>query len=297
MKRKVYSDIVRHLQSSSPEENAAWNRAEVERAKHEYDQFLRAFEQGICYLCNEPIEAFFEDKPCCHWLLNPKGFKKKHFPSVFGIYGFYQLQSYLRWVASRATPCRDINDLIEEHSGTKRINLTIRWGKLEWSFSCSDTDIRGHVGNEAGSEPHYHFQMALDGKVIIKYSDFHPPLNEEDLLNLYMTEHHPDLFRHTFAFGDGMQTLMAESGERLLKGAHPTADAEHATLHIQTIITAKDAEGIADEDMQAVIEEARQKGVTIASLAHKLGANVHTIIEPGPGVPQPRERRPRGKGR
>ncbi len=291
-----YDEIVGSLRSSTPEETAAANRQEFQRAAIEHADFLAYFERGVCYLCHAGIPVFDEANPCVHWLLNPKGFRKRHFPEVFARFGYYELQAYLRWVASVEAACRDINDLVGEHSGKKKIDLTIRWSKLEWSFSCSASDMRGH-GKPIGSQPHYHFQMASNGKVIIKYNDFHVPFSEDDLRMLYLTEHHPEFARHEFAFGNGMQELMAQSAERLVKGARPTSDSDSATLHIQTIIRARTPNGIAGEDLRAIIDEARQKGVTLASLAHKLGGNTLTIIEPGPGVPSPRERRPRGRRR
>lgn len=288
-----YDNIVSYLRSLSPELIAEANRLDVQCAAEEHTCFLSAFKQEKCYLCNESIHVFCETKPCCHWLLNPRGFKKRHFPHLFGRFGFYQIQSYLRWVASVDTPFRDINDLIFEHSGKKKIDLTIRWGLLAWSFSCTDSDMRGHQGSTAGSAPHYHFQLACDEKVIIKYNDFHVPFDEEDLRTLHLTENYPELAQHEFAFGNGMQDLMSAPMEKLLETAQPTEDSDRATLHIQTIIRSRSADGISGEEIQAVFQEARQKGVTIASLAHKLKGNVVRVIEAGPGVPEPRERHPR----
>lgn len=295
MRQMDYSRIARHLQSFSPEENEAWNRSEIERATREQDEFRRAFAQGICYLCNELIGSFDEEKPCAHWLLYPTGFKKKHLPMVFRRFGLHQLQSYLRWVASTGTAFRDINDLVDEHGRAKRVDVTIRWGKLEWSFSCSESDMQGHSGKKGGSEPHYHFQMTLDGNVIVKYGEFHPQLNDEDLVILHMTKDHPELFRHQFAFGEGMEALMSEPSQRLLEGALPTDDSETATLHMMTIIRPGASSGNAGEDLQAIVRESRERNVTIASLAHRLGGSALTIVEPGPGVPIARERTPRRK--
>ena len=177
MKPGKYDEIVNYLRSCSPEETASANRLEIQRAALEHTIFARAFRQGMCYLCHEPMDAFCEAEPCCHWLLNPKGFRKKHIPMVFDRFGFHQLRSYLGWIASMEAPFRDVNDLRAEHSGTKKIDLTIRWNHLEWSFSCSSSDMRGHKGSRAGVDPHYHFQMASDGKTIIRYNDFHIPFS------------------------------------------------------------------------------------------------------------------------
>jgi len=285
-----YEEFADNFRSSSPEEIAEDNRREVQRAIEEHTTFLHAFNEGRCYVCDRWLDSFDEQRPCVHWLLNPNGFKKKHFPLVYSRFGFFQIQSFLRWVASVGRSFRNINDWIEEHSGKKEINLTIRYSDLEWSFSCSSSDLTGHLGKPTGAHPHYHFQMAFKGNTIVKYNDFHVPFTEEDLIKLYMTKRHPDLVKHHFLFGEGMQDLMSQPVDKLLSTARAIDESNDATLHIQTIIRGKPGEGISAEDVNAIVREANAAGVTVASLAHKLDVSRLTLIEPGSGVPQPKER-------
>lgn len=296
-----HDEFVEWLKRLTPDEIAEGNRLEHERVVREYKEFVTAFEGGRCYLCKKPLDSFSVREPCVHWLLKPKGFKKKHFPLIHPKYGFFQVQAFLRWVASQGSAFRNINDLIEEHSGKKKIDLTIRHQDVQWSFSCSDSDFAGHASTGAGACPHYHFQMRVDGRAFINYSEFHVPFNEEDLWKLRMMDDHPELFQHRFSFGEGMQELLDEAkAEDLVKIAAPTDQEDEAAVHIQTAVMAKEGEIIKGEDIDALIREAKEKGVTIASLAHRLGGRKMTVIEPGPGVPKPAERkggRGSGKGR
>jgi hypothetical protein len=55
---------------------------------------------------------------------------------------------------------------------------------------------------------------------------------------------------------------------------------------------------ISGDDLHALIREAKEKGVTVASLVHKLPGNVgvQTVVSPGPGAVDPAPRTPiRGK--
>jgi hypothetical protein len=182
--------------------------------------------------------------------------------------------------------------LAEEHSGKKKVDLTIRFAGLQWSFSCSDSDFSGHVGAAGGSMPHYHFQMRVGGKSFIDYNEFHVPFNDEDLWNWHMIESYPEVFRQRFSFGEGMQDLLdVADPEQLVRGVKPTGDIDQAAVHVQTLVMAEEGQALQGEDINALIREAKEKGVTIGSLVDKLGGKKMTIIEPGPGVPKPAERK------
>ena len=123
-----------HLNSLPLEDLQAQSAKEAERAETDFQVFRTALSEGRCSLCGMPVTHFSERKPCLHWLLKPRGFKKKHFPLLYPIAGFHRMNGYLRWVANSVTPIRNINDLTEDRSTTKVIEETIRYKNREWSF-------------------------------------------------------------------------------------------------------------------------------------------------------------------
>lgn len=99
---------------------------------------------GFCYLRENPYASFSKKTPCPHWLLEPKGFKKKDFPSIAKRYGYFQIQSFLRWVANRDNFARNINDLPEEGTNGKLFEVTIKYKNFEWAFSCTESEVTLH---------------------------------------------------------------------------------------------------------------------------------------------------------
>jgi len=160
-------DFAKFLETLSAEEIAHGNEVNFQRAKAEYQSFLEYFNRGSCYLCEHPLASFDKNSPCPHWLLRPKGFKKNHFPALTQRYGFFQIQSFLRWVANQDGFAKNINDLIEEGTGTKIFEVTIKYKNLEWAFSCAESDYQGHSTTQHGSLQHYHFQMRIDQRSFI----------------------------------------------------------------------------------------------------------------------------------
>ena len=130
-------DYARFLAKLSPEEIAHGNSVNHRAAEAEYQRFLDHFGRDSCYLCERPLASFSKTSPCPHWLLKPKGFKKNDLPAVAERYGFYQIQSFLRWVANQDGFAKNINDLPEEGSGSKLFEVTIKYKNLEWAFSCA----------------------------------------------------------------------------------------------------------------------------------------------------------------
>jgi hypothetical protein len=150
------------------------NKRDTERAKAEYKQFLGNFDAGTCYICGNSLSGLRRSSPCPHWLLRPAGFEKGDFALVAKAFGFFQIQSFLRWVASTEAYARNINDLREDGPGAKLFAAAIRYRNLEWSFSCSESDYLGHSSTQA-TLPHYHLQMRVDQQQFINYGDFHLP--------------------------------------------------------------------------------------------------------------------------
>ena len=181
---------------------------------------------------------------------------------------------------------RNINDLVEEGSGSKIIELTIRFRNLEWSFSCSESDYAGHPTSQHAKYPHYHLQMRVDQRPFINYSDFHVPFTEGDVLSLEAKRRLPHMVKHKFPRGEGMsEVLNEETLEAIVRGGGASKNAGEAPLHLDTMIMADEGTTIRGEDLYNIIQEAKAKGVTVSSLAHKLSnAKTRVIVSPGPGV-------------
>ena len=117
-------DFLAHIEQMPEEErNALFERMRNE-TNEDYDRFVSSFNSGICSICGKPIKTFHADSPCLHWLLRPKGFKKKHFNLVYERFSFFRVSGYVRWVASLGGLFKNINDIKLEHEGEKLIDFT-----------------------------------------------------------------------------------------------------------------------------------------------------------------------------
>ncbi len=289
-------DYARFLESLPLHVRAATNQRIMEDAHAEHHKFQTAFRDGDCYACGGRLDAFNAQRPCLHWLLKPVGFTKHHFMAVTARYGVFQLQSYLRWVANEETFARNINDLADEGTG-KLIELTITWRDCEWGFSCSEGDYRGHDGGKDGSDrPHYHFQMRHKKQAFIRYNDFHIPLRDRDVHSIEAMRALPGVARPMWFGGEGMSDVLSdETVEHIVKGSKPTLDEGQATFRMQTIIMADEGTTISGDELNKLFQEAREKGVTVASLVDKLpNVRAETFVMPGDGVA---EQAPRSGGR
>jgi hypothetical protein len=195
----------------------------------------------------------------------------------------------LRWVANEDAFAKNINDLADEGSG-KLVELTIKYKNLQWSFSCGASDLSGHEGGgEHSKRPHWHFQMYVDDKPFIRYSDFHAPLSEHDTGLLEHIRKNPGKVRKRFAGGTGMGDVLHESTleEVVAMGRSGTTDDEAtaAPIELNTIMIADPGETIKGEDIYNLIQAAKAENVTVTSKLRGLqGANITTIVSPGPGV-------------
>lgn len=289
--------LKKYLASLSREEIERLSNEEFEEAKRDFQELKLALEMGKCSMCGQTLTHFSEKKPCFHWLLNPKGFKKKHFPLLYQKYCFHKLESYLRWVANADIPLKNINDLVEEKGSSKKIEITIRYKNLEWSFSCSDEDFKGHANRHEGTEPHYHFQMKVNNNVMINYSGFHIPFHDEDFFTFSVKDGEFEEMRHEHIEGAGMQTLLDNMDpEEIINNMRKTDDYGNAMLHTSTIVQADPGTTISGETLTRLVKEHNETGVSMAKLLKGLpNAKVTSIISPGPGVPEIAKRASRRK--
>ena len=247
---------------------------------------LEQFKKGNCYLCNEPLKSFSKKSPCVHWLLKPKGFKKNDLPAIAKLYGFSQLQSFLRWVANQDGFARNINDLPEEGSGSKLFEVTIKYKNLDWAFSCAESDYIGHATSQHAKYPHYHFQMRVDKRSFINYNDFHVPFSERDIIEIEAKRSLPNKIKQQHSFGEGMHDILNDKTvEHIVRNSIPTKVRDEADFKIDTIVKAEEGETINGDDLNKIIQEAKENNVTIASLIHKLpNSNTQVIVTAGSRV-------------
>lgn len=284
------------LEGFSEEELQKGNEAEFQRAKEEYERFKSDFANNHCYLCDRSLDSFSKKNPCIHWLLKPKGFKKKDIKLIAEKYGIFQIQSLLRWYANEEAFAKNINDLAEEGSGSKLLELTIKYKNIEWSFSCAESDYLGHQNSQHAKNPHYHFQMRVDKRQFINFNDFHLPLSEMDVLHISAMQAKPDVIKNRNSFGEGMADVFNEEMiEHVLNSPSFGDNHEEAPFSIDSFVIAEEGKTISGDDLYDVIEEAKAKGVTVASLLHKVpNAKTEITVSPGPGVV---EQSPRSRGK
>lgn len=284
LKRKG-SNFAKFLENLSEEEIAEGNRKSFEQVREGYQRFKDAFEKGDCYLCGKSVKTFSKQEPCIHWLLKPKGFKNKDVELVAQKYGYFQIQSLLRWYANQIDFARNINDLKDEGTG-KLFEATIKYKNIEWSFSCAESDYQGHVGSTKGYYPHYHFQMRIDKRPFINFNRNHMTFSEMDIINIEAMRANPSKIKQRYTFGEGIsETFNDEVIHQVLNSANSTSNEEEATYSINSIVAADEGKSIRGDDLYEIIQEAKAKGVTIASLLHKLpNSSTEVIVEPGPGV-------------
>jgi len=285
------------LESVSFDELKKRNDKEYAEAERDFLELKEGLKNGNCSICGYPLSQFSEKKPCLHWLLKTKGFKKKHFPLLYTKYSFHRIDAYLRWVANAEQPLKNINDLVEEKSSSKKIETTIKYKNLDWSFSCSESDYLGHQNRNTGKEPHYHFQMKVDGNVMINYNGFHVPFQDEDFFGFSIREGKINKLGFKHIHGAGMQELLDEfSPEEMLDQMVRAENYDDAQLHTSTMVEADPGTTISGTDIANLYEEHKRTGIPMAKLIQKL-QNVRTvsIISPGPGVPDLAKRSQRGK--
>lgn len=283
-KGRNFADFMAGLTQEQIDEG---NRASFESVQNEFERFKADYTKGLCYLCHKPLKSFSKESPCIHWLLKPNGFKKKNFIAITEKYGYFQIQSLLRWYANVECFGQNINSLKDEGSGNKLFEVTIKYLNLEWSFSCAPSDYLGHESSKSSNFPHYHFQMRIDKRPFIGFNDFHIAFSDMDVINIEAIKAKPDHVRQRYSFGEGMEELLEneEILEKVVTSTSSLGEELEAPFKLDSFVFAEKGKTINGDDLYEIIQEAKSKGVSIASLLHKLpNAQTQVLVSPGPGV-------------
>ncbi len=268
------------------------------RVEEEFRQFKKDFNKGNCPDCKRPLDHFLEDSPCVHWLLKKDGLRKKHFEilvPIFETWGMFRLQSFLRWIANIDKPFANISDDLDGNESMV-VESTIRYKNFEWSFSSAKTDYAGHRDAVDGVDPHYHFQMKVDGLPVVKFNDFHIRFAKEDIFNLELMINSSELFQHTWGYGSSITEMAKIDSEAVVNTSTKTEDDSKGTIRIQSMVLAKEGELISGNDLADLIEESKRTGKPLASLLHKIkNVSVTSVLSEGPAVVDKSQRSKRKK--
>jgi hypothetical protein len=283
-------DLRKFIESISQEEVDRQTRLQDEGNKRVYKEFIDGLKVGKCFLCGEPMNSFNESKPCFHWFTYPMKIKKKHFGKYLqNPIGFFQLDSYFRWLANTERPIGNINDLKDEISDSSYLETTYKYKNIEWAFSIGHTDKEGHQNSQIGITPHYHIQMKVDDRIFLKFNDFHIPFSDGDLFTLELLEQAGDKVKLGHSFGQGIGIIEDEEALKIIDDAMTiTDDEETAPFNRQTIIEAPEGQTISGKLIKQAINESKRTRQPIGKILQRLlpAANTISIITPGDGVPK-----------
>jgi len=283
-------DLRKFIESIPQEEVDRKTRIQDEENKRVYKEFIENLKIGKCFLCGGQMDSFNESKQCFHWFTHPKGIKKKFFEKYLkNPIGFFQLDSYFRWLANTERPIGNINDLKDETSSTSYLETTYKYKNIEWAFSVGHTDKEGHPNAKVGANPHYHIQMKVDYRVFLRFNDFHIPFSDGDLFTISMLEQMPDKVKLGHNHGQGIGILEDEDNLEIIDDALTiTDDIENAPFNRQTLIEAPEGQTISNEIIQQAIEESKRTKKPIGKIMQRLfsDARIISILTPSDGVPK-----------
>lgn len=278
-------EMKRSLRSLTPEQIEENNLHDHEEHERQVTEFRRAYAHKYCYLCGEAFDQMRSLRPCTHWLLRCCKFKKKDFLKIAERYDYHNIAGFLRWCANEEAPLRNINDLESEKSDRKIISYTIKWKNIEWTFDCTENDIKGH-GKGLSSKPHYHFQMRIDGREFINFNEFHVPFSDRDLLYLNLRDE-PYIHLNFGIAGSGMQEAALIQPQLIIEHTTPTTNEDEATYHFSTIIDATD-QPLSGEEIFEIYQEAQRTNKSFTFVAKQRLTNrayIQTIVSPADSVP------------
>lgn len=281
------------LESLSPEQIEKGNELQIKDAVNEHNEFKKAFDVNCCYLCGMKFSYFSEFEPCLHWFLLPEGIRKRHFDDNINSWSYFQIESYLRWIASTETYIGNINDLHDDNS--KLLESTIRFKNIEWSLNCSENDYKGHEQKTFANFPHFHLQIFNNGKPFIRYNDYHIPFKDQDIFKIEALKN-DDLVENINIFGDGISILENERDLAWIDQImYRSKDEENATFHTRSFFEMPAGQSISEEKLMQLNEESKVKGIPLRKyMKEKIpGIKMISWTGSGKGVVEKKKRKKR----
>ncbi len=283
-------NVKKFYENLSPKQIEEGNRKQFEQNKQVYEEFKNAYKLGKCSLCGHNLNEFISYKPCFHWFLRPSGIKKKHFNKYLSTpIGFFQFDSYLRWISNLEKPFGNINDLKSEMNASKVAEYTIKYKNIEWSINIGKTDRFGHENSQNGKLPHFHLQMKVNNNIFIKFNDFHIPLSKEDIFLFRSLEEAGDKVIWKNTYGQGISIIEDEElFDKLDSMMIRTDDVDNATFNTSTLVEMPEGETMNSNDLNRIFNESKESGIPIRHLLKNFypQASFFTEIKPGDGVPE-----------
>jgi len=280
-----YANYLRLLPQSVIEAN---DRRARPQAQEVADAFASSFASGTCPICVDALTSYATDAPCLHWLLKPEGFEKDDFLRIAERYSLAQIELFIRRVANQEAFAKNINDMADEGTG-KLVELTAKYKNIEWAVSCAKSDYDGHGNTEESQRPHYHFQMRIDGKRFIDYSDYHLQLHHSDILTMEALRLAPGKIIRNLAGGEGMDKVFKKDVVENMLAQGNGGDMLGATVIIER--KGMDAGALLNQ-----IRAAKADGRPVMDVVRGVeDAKVLTLVEPGPGVVRQAVRQGRGR--
>lgn len=210
--------------------------------------------------------------------------------------GFFQFDSYMRWISNIEKPFENINDLKSKMSPSKITEYTIKYKNIEWSINIGKTDRLGHEKSQNGKNPHFHLQMKVNNNIFIKFNDFHIPFSNEDIFIFRSLEEAGDIVVWKNTYGQGISILEdEESLEQLDSIMTRTDDVENATFNTSTLVRMPEEETMNSNDLSKIFKESKDTSIPIRHLIKKYypQASILTEIKPEDGVPEISKRKGR----
>jgi len=282
-------DLKKFIDSIPQEEVEKQTRLQEEDNQRVYKEFVEKLNENKCFLCGSRMDLFDEARPCFHWFTYPSGIKKRYFKNYLtNPLSFFRLDCYFRWLANTEKPIGNINDLKDETSRTSYLETTIKYKNIEWAFSIGFTDKEGHINSYKGNMAHYHIQMKVDGRIFIKFNDFHVLFTDEDLFTFELLEQAGDKVKLAHFYGQGIGIIEDEENLPLIDKALTISDDEEtAPFRRQTFIEAPKGKTIPGDLIIKAMEESKRTKEPVGRILQKYlkDAKFTTIIEPGDGIP------------
>lgn len=261
------------------------NRKQLEKTDEDYKEFTNAMDNNKCSLCGRSLKYFNKNEACLHWLLKPKGANKKRILEMLtcGKFGFFQVQSYIRWVGNYDKILGNINTLQDEKDPKKLFEITVKYKDFTWTMNYSQSDFEGHKGTKTDF-PHYHFAMRVKDLPFIDFSNSHIPFTDPDLFNITALD--AGVMASLPTYGAGLQDLFDNiDPEDIINSATSSSNKEEGVMNFSTFIEADEGETIKSEDIEKILKEHNETGVPLAKLVKKLKCKTTTIISPGERIP------------